>query len=147
MLSFTEKIQASIADKLRRTEALRSLEVVVDRADTLEGKLDEKLAAKVGLSVLVKIPTPTGAALAGSAVTFSPLICRVRIIENLLTNASGLSAPLAAQLALKALCAFTPEGAASALTPRVTYPWNHNSGTLTTNAVELVLETSATVNL
>lgn len=143
MQSVVEKIQASIADKISRLETFRGIKVSVDRSPRLEGKLDEKLAAKIGMSVLVKIPTPAAIGVSGSIITLSTLVCRIKVFENIATNDTGLSSAFAAEVLLKGLTGFTPEGAGTGLLPRADYPWSQLTGTLTTNGIELVLTTSA----
>lgn len=142
MLGVLEKMQRSVADFLARREALRDVQVVTDRSSSLEGKFDEKLAPKVGLSVLVKRPSPQGASVSGGVISFGQVVCTVRVVENILTNPTGMSAACVAELILKNMVGFTAEGATSTWSPLVDFPWVHLVGTTTTNVVEVTLTTS-----
>ena len=142
MLSKVEKLQRSVVDFISRREALRNIAVVADRSSSLDEKFDEKLAPKIGLSVIVKRPELTDASIAGSVITFGTVICTVRVVENLLTNACGMSAATVAEIILKSLTGFTAEGASAAWAPRPLYPWYQQVGTTTTNVVEITVITS-----
>lgn len=145
MLSKVEKLQRSVADFLSRREALRHIPVVTDRESSFEKKFDEKLAPKFGMSILVKRPNPTGALASGGTVSFGNVICTVRIVENILTNACGMSAAYVAEVVLKSLITFTGEGANLPWAPVADFPWTQLVGTATTNVVEISVTTSMDV--
>lgn len=142
MLSKVEKMQRSVADFLSRREALRSVAVVTDRASSLDGKLDEKLAPKIGLCVLVRRPNPTGASVAGDVISFGNVICTIRVVENILTNACGMSAAYVAEMILKSMIGFTAEGATSGWNPVPEFPWTQLVGTTTTNVLDISVTTT-----
>lgn len=144
--SKVEQIQSSVADYLSRHQALRGVKVFEDRSSSLDEKFDEKLTPKIGLSVLVKRPSVATASVVLDTVTFDSVLLTVRVVENLLTNDSGLSAATLAEIILKDLITFTPVGATSAFVPRATYPWFQQVGTTTTNVVEIIVVTTATLN-
>ena len=141
-LSKVERIQRSVADYLCRREALRGVRVFTDRSSSLDDKFDEKLAPKFGLTVLVKRPNLSGATVSGGIISFGIAPCTIRVIENLLTNESGMSAPYVAEIILKSLIGFTAEGATSSWTPRANFPWYQLTGTTTTNVVEISVTTT-----
>lgn len=142
MLSKVEKLQRSVADFLSRREALRNVPVVTDRESSFNKKFDEKLAPKMGLSILVKRPNPTGASSSGGVVSFGNVICNIRVVENILTNACGMSAAYVAEVILKSLINFTGEGAGVNWTPVPDFPWTQLVGTTTTNVVEISVTTT-----
>jgi hypothetical protein len=129
MISTLEKIQRSIAGCLCRMEALRGVKVILDSSSSLSGIIEEKLFQKLGLSLLVKMPIPTVAAVNGSAISFTTIVATIRIMEIVPLNQTGLTCSAAAEQVLKSLNGFVPEGANAAMTPRSDYPWNLLTGT------------------
>jgi hypothetical protein len=165
-LSVMEKIQRSVADYLSRREALRGVSVTTDvgssygilssvvstsagtaTTSTLSttNKLDKNALAALGLSIFVKLPTPSGASFGSGVVGFGNVICTVRVSENTITNQSGLSAPAAAEIVLKSLTGFTPDGANSSFIPDANYAWHNLSGTENTRGVDITVITSASI--
>jgi hypothetical protein len=146
MSSYFEKFQTLILDTLKANTSLSGATFIAERASSFSGKMEEKLDMKSGLVILVRFPFPSVGNVISLPVRFDTLLFKVRVIDNLLTNTTGITANEAADIIYKALFGLDLTSSVAyvldVIQPRAAYPWSTQAGTSTTNIVEMTFQTT-----
>jgi hypothetical protein len=144
--NYFQQFQQVLVDTLSALTTLDGATFVAERQPTLVGKLLEKLQQKTGLVVLVRFPYPTVANTVALPPRFDTVAFKIRVIENILSNPTDLTAHTAAEIIYKALFGLDLSGSYNwildIIQPRSTYPWSTQAGNTTQNIVEMTFQTT-----
>jgi hypothetical protein len=130
MPSFLEHLQAAVVRELREHLCHAGAVVVARRAADLDSQIEAAVQAALGLSVIVLDPVPRRIAPDAPGPVFVDIALTVRVIENLLVNATGAGLLAAAERASQVLHLWPlpAPGADGVLRLAETNPWTAPAG-------------------
>ncbi len=123
-------LQAAVADRLSRKHELKGIPFLLRQSSDFDNRLEEIVSSGDGICVVVLQPLPEKVAVVAPGLSFSEVVQKVLIVEDILLNTSGQTALGLAEIISRQLHQWTPPVGEvdSALVLQATKPWDVDQG-------------------